>query len=81
MEASKTEGANPEAGQKTMPYPPSHIDIRHDSCCDLHCNRLEDLPVQALNELAMVGAVSLISWIDYGSSYPRNLVAELGHGE
>jgi hypothetical protein len=50
--------------------------------------------VQALNEpkvtpaiaavlcfLAMVGAVSLISWIDYGSSYPRNLVAELGNGE
>jgi hypothetical protein len=29
----------------------------------------------------MVGAVSLISWIDYGSSYPRNLVAELGNGE
>ena len=50
--------------------------------------------MQALNEpkvtpvvaavlcfLAMVGAVSLISWIDYGSSYPRNLVAELGNGE
>jgi hypothetical protein len=50
--------------------------------------------VQALNEpkvtpaiaavlcfLAMVGAVSLMSWIDFGSSYPRNMVAELGNGE
>jgi hypothetical protein len=29
----------------------------------------------------MVGAVSLMSWIDYGSSYLRNMVAELGNGE
>jgi hypothetical protein len=29
----------------------------------------------------MLGAVSLMSWIDFGSSYPLDMVAELGNGE